>query len=176
MARREPVGYIRQPSNSGSGDAEVPEFIQCLDVREPQVHEVWDFGDNGVARQVHPKARVDVGAGVVGELLSDYLTESGRRISILGRVFIHVSVKWLGVPDFHRTGGPFWTANLLAPRSSWGYGGTTTNQNWVSQPGRTFSSDAIPWNRHVRVLLVYVRRISENTRAASVTITFEAIS
>ena len=49
---------------------------------------------------------------------------------IFGRISINGSVEYLGVPDFQRTGGPDWTANLLAPRYSWVDGGTTTNQNW----------------------------------------------
>ena len=84
-------------------------------------------------------------------------------------------MEWLDVPDLHRTDGTAWTANLLAPCSSWGDGGTTTNQNWGSQSGGSSGSFSIPWNRPVRVLPVYRHRISENTRAASVTITFKAI-
>ena len=62
--------------------------------------------------------QVDVGTGVVGEFSSDHLTESGRRIPILGQISMNESVEYLGVPDFHRTDGPFWASNLLAPRSS----------------------------------------------------------
>ena len=131
-----------------------------MDGQEPQIIEVWDFGSNGVTREVHLTAQVNVGDGVVGELSSNYFTISGRRIPIFGRISIIGSVEYLGVPDFHRTGGPFWVANILDPRSSWGDGGTATNQNWGSQLGGTYGSVAILWNCPVRVLLVYIHRIS----------------
>ena len=71
MAWMEPVGSIVRPYNSVSRDAEGPEFIQCVDVREPQIHEVWDFGDNGVTHEVHPTVQVDVVSGVVREVASN---------------------------------------------------------------------------------------------------------
>ena len=96
-------------------------------------------------------------------------------IPIIVRVSINRSMEWMGVPYFHRIDGPTWTANLLALYSSWVDGGSTTNPNCGSQPGEPSWSIAIPWNCPVRVLPVYCCRISENTRAASMTITFEAI-
>ena len=118
-------------------------------------------------REVQPIARLDVSYGVVGEFSSEYLAESGRRIPILGRISINGNVEYLGVPDFHRTGGPFWTANLLDTCSSWGDGGTTTNHNWGSQPGGSSVSVIVPLNFPVRVLPVYVCRISNNICAAA---------
>ena len=127
MARREPVGFIGRPSYSFSGDAKEAKFIQCVDDQDPHNHEVWDFGDDGVTCELHPIAQVDVGAGIVREFATNYLTESGRRIPIFGRIYINGSVEWLGVPDFYRSDGPAWTANILDPHSSWGDVGTTTN-------------------------------------------------
>ena len=135
MTRRAPVGSILRPSNSGSGGTELSEFIWCVDGREPQIHEVWAFGSDGITREVNPTAQVDAGAGVVGEFSSNYLTESGIRVPILGQIFINGSVEYLGIPDFQRTGGPFWDENLLDPCFSWGDSGTTTNQNWLVEPG-----------------------------------------
>ena len=65
-----------------------------MDGREPQIHKVWDFGSDGITCEVCPKARLDVGAGVVGELLSDYLTESRRRVPILGQISINGSSEY----------------------------------------------------------------------------------
>ena len=138
MTRQEPVGSISRPSDYGSGDAEVPEFIRCEEGREPQIHEVWDFGEDGVTREIHPTAQVDVSAGVFGEFATNYLTESWRRIPIFGRISINGNVEYLGIPDFHRTVDPAWTAYILSPRSSWGEGDTTTNKNWGSQLGGGF--------------------------------------
>ena len=167
MDGRESFGSIGRPSDSGSGGSERPEFIGCVDGREPHIHEVWAFGSNGVTREVHPTAQLDVGTGVVGYFVTNYLTESGRRIPILGRISMNGSVEWLGVPDFHRTNGPACTDNLLAHGYSWGDRGTTTNQNWGSQSGVDSVSVSFPWNRPVRVLPVYCRRISKNMRAAA---------
>ena len=73
----------------------------------------------------------------------------------------------MGVTDFHRNGSPSWNDNILDPRYSWGYGGTTTNKKWGSKHRGPSGSVAIPWNHPVRVLPVYVRMISENTCAAA---------
>ena len=80
---------------------------------------------------------------------------------------INGSVEWLRVPDFLRTNGPAWTANLLAPHPSWGGGGSTTNPNWGSKYGRVSGSVSVPRNRPVCVLPIFHRRISENMRTAA---------
>ena len=98
------------------------------------MHEVWDFGDDVITCEVRPTAQVDVGAGVVGQFLSNYFTENGHIIPILSQKFINGSVECLGITKFHRNGGLFWDDNLLDPHHSWGEGGTTTNQNWGVQP------------------------------------------
>ena len=76
-------------------------------------------------------------------------------------------MEWLGVPDFHRTDETAWTANILDNCSSWWGGGTTTNQNWVSQYGGASGSVSVLWNCPICVLPVYCRRVLENTRAAT---------
>ena len=71
MARGEPVGYICWPYDYGSGNEDGPDFTQCVDVRQIQIHEVWTFSDDGVTREVHPTARVDVGNVLVGEFVTN---------------------------------------------------------------------------------------------------------
>ena len=71
MPGRDTVGSINSPSDSVSRDAEGPEFIRCVDGQEPQIHEVWTFGEDGITREVHPTEQVDVGAGVVSVLATD---------------------------------------------------------------------------------------------------------
>ena len=66
MAAEEPVGSMCHQTNSGSGEEDGPEFIRCVDGRQPQIHEVWNFGKDNVMREVHLTARVDVGAGFIG--------------------------------------------------------------------------------------------------------------
>ena len=80
MAVQEQVLAIRWNSDSGSRDEDGPEFIRCMDIQEPQIHEVWNFGEDSVTPEVHPTAQVDVGAGFVGEFSTNYLTGNGRRI------------------------------------------------------------------------------------------------
>ena len=132
MAGREPVGYIRRHSGSDSGDEDGPKLILCVDVRDPHIKEVWTFGEDGVTREVHPTAQVDVGAGFVGEFVTNYLTPSLRRIRMFGLNSINGGIQWLGVPAPLRTDGTSWNDNILAPIPTWGNGGTTTNSNWGS--------------------------------------------
>ena len=84
MARQELVVCICLRSDSGSGDEDVPEFIRCVDGREPQNREAWTFGEDGVMREVHLTVQVDVGAGLVGEFATNYFTPSWRRIPMFG--------------------------------------------------------------------------------------------
>ena len=137
-----------------------------MDGQEPQIHEVWTFGEDGITREVHPIAQVDVGAGFFEKFATDYLTESWRRVPMFGGNSINGSVEWLGVTEFLRTDRPPWTANILATHPSLGDEGSTTNSKWVIQYGGASVSVSILWNFPVRVLQVYHHRISENMRAA----------
>ena len=104
-----------------------------MDRQESRIHEVWNFGEDGVTREVHPTAQVDVGDGFFREFSNNYLTEIWRRVPMFGRNSINGSVKRLGVPDFLRTNGHTWTVDLLDLNPSWGYIGSINNQNWGSQ-------------------------------------------
>ena len=66
MTQRAPFGSICRLSEFGSVGTEGPDFIRCVDVREPQIHEVWDFGSNGITCEFHPKERENISAGDVG--------------------------------------------------------------------------------------------------------------
>ena len=61
MHRPETVGAINQTSDSGSGDDYGLDFIRSVGGRQPIIHKVWIFGDDGITTEVHPTARVDVG-------------------------------------------------------------------------------------------------------------------
>ena len=76
----DPVGCIGCSYNYGSRDAEGPEFIRCVDGRAPQIHEIWALREDGVTRKFHRTAQVNVSAGVIAEFMTDYLTETLRRI------------------------------------------------------------------------------------------------
>ena len=83
------------------------------------MHEFWCLRSDGITREVQPTAQVDVGAGVVGHFLPNYLTENGCRIPIIGQISINGSVEYLGIPEFHRTGVTMWVYNLLDLHPSW---------------------------------------------------------
>ena len=82
MATQEPVGSMHRRANSGSGEEDGPEFIRCVDRQQPQIHEVWTFTEDGVTREIHPTAGVDVGAGFVGEFATDCSTPIWRIVSL----------------------------------------------------------------------------------------------
>ena len=48
--------------------------------------------------EVHPTARLDICTGVLVELNSDYLTENGRRIPILGKFLLMEMLNNLKLP------------------------------------------------------------------------------
>ena len=54
MAGWDPVGAIRHRSDYGSGDKDVPKFIRCVDGREPHIHDVCTFSEDGITPEVHP--------------------------------------------------------------------------------------------------------------------------
>ena len=110
MTSPEPVGSICQPPDSGIWDNDRLEFIWCVGRRQLKIHEVWTLGNDGSTLKIHPTARVDVGAFIGDCFATDYLTENGRRVPMLGRKYINGSFEWMGVPDFLRTDGPPWTA------------------------------------------------------------------
>ena len=158
---------MHRRANSGSGDKDGIGFIRCVDGQQPQIDEVWTFGEDSVTSEVHLTARVDVGSGFVGEFATDYLTPNWRRVPMFGRNSINESVEWIGVPDFLSKYGPSSTLNLLDPYDSWGDRGSSTNPNWGSSSGGHSDVVSILWNRPARVLSVYHRRIFENTRSAA---------
>ena len=100
-----------------------------MDGQEHQIHEVWNFGEDGVTREVHPTAQVDIGYGFVGEFATNDLTPSCSKVPMFGRNSINGSFQWLGSPNPLSTDGTPWTDNILAPSPAWGIGGTATNLN-----------------------------------------------
>ena len=84
MPRRDPDGSIRQLYNSGSGENDRLEFIRCVGGRQPEIHEVWTFGEHRITTDVNPFVRVDVGAFFRGCFATDCLTENGCRVPMFG--------------------------------------------------------------------------------------------
>ena len=74
MDTQDLVGYMPCQANYGSGGEDGPKFIHCVDGRQTQIHEVWNFGEDIVTTKVHLTACVDVSAFVGICFATDYLT------------------------------------------------------------------------------------------------------
>ena len=82
MSMPNPVIDTKSPSNSGCGDADISNFFRCVEGREPEVNEVWIFGEGNATPKVHSMVRIDVEYGVVYKFATNYLTENGFNTSI----------------------------------------------------------------------------------------------
>ena len=114
MIRHAPMGTIRRPSDSGSRVTEATSFIQCINGREPQIHDLWYMDLDGISCKVHYSALLKFPAGTIGEFVTDNLAENGSRIDIIGQLYVNDSVQFLGFTD--QSGGSGWLFiyNLLA--------------------------------------------------------------
>ena len=167
MPRLEPVRDIFRNSDSGCGDYDGPKFICCVDGRQPDIHEVWTFGEDGVTLEVHPPACVDVGAFVSDYFATDYLNPTWRRVPMFDRESVNGSVEWLDVPSFLRNDGPPLTLNLLSPYADWGCREFSTSHNLSSGSGGYSEIVSINCNHPARVSPIYHWRIFENTCIAA---------
>ena len=120
MPRCEPFGVIRQPFRSGNTNEDGIEFVRCVDVQEPQIHELFSFAKDGITCKVHLFSRVSV-CNFSGDFFQTYyITEEDRRVTFFGRRSINASVEWLGTPiPFYNTYGVPWIDNILVPEFIW---------------------------------------------------------
>ena len=130
------MGPICWPFDSCIGGTEGVEFIRCIDVREPQIHEIWCPGPYVVTREFHLTARIDVGAETVKQFSTQQFFENGRRILVMGKNFINGSVKLLGIPDDAWGCELTFIEKFQYPTVPHGWGGAyISNQNWHVIPG-----------------------------------------
>ena len=92
------MGSICQTLNLVRRSTEYTAFVQCVDGRELLIHEVWSLGLDGIIREFHPTARVEVPSRTVGEFVTNYLSENGYIAHITRQLSINDSVQFLGVP------------------------------------------------------------------------------
>ena len=78
------MGSIRKPSNPGSGSTEDTAFIQCVDGKEPHIHELWCLSLDKITREVHPTAQVEDIYGTAGEFVTDYFAKNVPEYSSSG--------------------------------------------------------------------------------------------
>ena len=74
------MGFIRRPSYYYRRSTEATALIQCVDGREPQIHDLLYLGLYVISREVCTTSQVEVTAGTVREFVTDYLSENGPRI------------------------------------------------------------------------------------------------
>ena len=86
------MGTIYRPFYPGSGSTDSTAFIQCINGREPHIHEFWCLDLYGICCEVRSIAHVEVTVGTVREFVTDYLAENGRRILIIGQLYVNNSV------------------------------------------------------------------------------------
>ena len=69
------MGTIRTPYDYGSVGTEATAFIQRINTREPDIHELWCLGLDGISHEVQPTVHIEVTSGSIGEFVTNYLTE-----------------------------------------------------------------------------------------------------
>ena len=74
MSMSEPVGDICWTSDSSCGDTDRSKFIHCVDGPEPEVHEVWIWGDDDITPEFHPTAQVDVDPWIRRDFATNFFT------------------------------------------------------------------------------------------------------
>ena len=94
MIRHNPMKSIQRPSDSGRGIIEATAIIQCVDGREPQIHDLWYLVLNGISCKVCTTSQVDVTAGTVGEVVTNNLAENRHRIYIIGQLSVNDRVQF----------------------------------------------------------------------------------
>ena len=141
MTQRTPTRFIRRPLDYGTGSADGTDFIKCIDGQESQIHEFWCLGLDRIIRKVHPTVQVEVNSRTVGDFVTNYLAENGRRIKIIGQLYTNDSVQFLGFPvQSCGTVMPF-IYTLQAPCELIGWGiANNYNQKWG---GNIFDSNSI---------------------------------
>ena len=131
MILRATMGSIYRNLNHCSSSNEDTPLIECVDSWELQIHELWCLVLDNSNHKVYPTAQVEVISGTVGEFVTDYLSENGRIIQIIGQLFINNRVQFWGVPN--QSGGsrlPF-ICNLQALVDATGWGSANnSNQKW----------------------------------------------
>ena len=65
------MGSIRRPSDSGSGINKATALIQCVDGREPHIHDLWYLVLDGISCGGFTTAQVEVTDGTVGEVVTN---------------------------------------------------------------------------------------------------------
>ena len=167
MIRRRPMESIRRHSNPSSCSTKDTAFVQCVDGREPQIHELWSLDLYRIIRKVHPTARVEVISGNVRKFVTNYLAENGRIIQTIGQLSINDSVQFWGVLVQSWVRGFPFLSNLKAPAEDTVWVSGHSNKNWG---GRKLEANSITndaWGASVDPRPDYLPRSLVNSCAAT---------
>ena len=87
-----------QDFRSGRGGEDGVWFTRCVDGREPKIHKLWTFVDNGTC-EVHLFDRINIGDYFTGEMFhTNFFSVKGRQVALLGQRSVNGSVGWIYVP------------------------------------------------------------------------------
>ena len=160
------MGTINMPSDSGSGGTESTAFIQCIDGREPQIHELWYLGLDRISHKINPAAHVDVTAGIVGEFVTYYLAENRCQIDIIGKISIKNSIQFLFLSHQSWGSGLLFIYNLLDHVESTGWGSVKYyNRKWGGRLNDATRITNAAWCASVNPRPAYLLRIPVNPHA-----------
>ena len=154
---------ISWTSDSSSGATKGVEIIWCVDGQEPQMHEIWCLGFNGVTHEVHTTAQVDVRAGTVGNFTTNCLAEKGCIIAINQPNSHQWKCQVFGYPQFPKN--QWIHVNRESPISQWYHRlGTRCylQSELRSYPGVTYHNVSVAWHGAVLTHPAYTPRSTEN--------------
>ena len=167
MIWRAPMGKICRSSEYGSGGTDTTAFIQCVDGQEPQIHELWYLGLDGISHKFHHTARVKVTSGTVGDFGTNYFPKYGRWIQIIGQLSVSVSVQFLGASEQGGESGFLFICNLLARVEATGReSGEYYNQDKVGSFRDTYSMTNFAWDASIDPHPAFLPRGPVNPHAA----------
>ena len=98
---------ILRPYNSGGGGPDTSTFINCVNGRNTQIHKLWCWDIDGICREVHPKERVEILSGTVGEFVTEYIRENGLHNHIIRELPINGIVQFIGLYQIWGSGLPY---------------------------------------------------------------------
>ena len=101
------MGDIRKPYDSSSGDPETGAFIQCVNGIESMINKLWCNGIDRLCREVHPKVRIEILAGTIRELVTEYLSANGLRNRIIGELYINECIQFIRISKIWGNGLPY---------------------------------------------------------------------
>ena len=94
------MGSIWRSSDGTGNEATYTRvFIQCINGWDHMTNDLWYHWFKSLSRDVHPTAQVEIPPGTDGKLTTEYLTNNGQHIIIIGKSFVNGSVQFTSIPE-----------------------------------------------------------------------------